>query len=235
MFNYNNDTSAIDNELSSVCEWYILIEMIKTRIFGIDTNLESIMIFYYNKDVYSSSIVSFIIENIFNNNLKSFKKLLKYCVKDIKFNNNIKKLKDIYKVNNWEEYGISFYIINRLSYVIYHDLLCINIQKNDNQLLFPLLKKFFKFIYNCSIYCHCHPHCGVDRDEKKLKEYEGLQQCNCQWHQLFLVVFYFCYKAVTNSGSPSPSPSPCHLLTHNVQPFEKHTINKHIYNILIYI
>ena len=90
----------------------------------------------YEFDLYSSSFISFIISNVFDNDLRSFKKLLKYCVQDIKYNNNIKKLTDIYKLNNFRkkwEYGIAFFLLNRFTYYIYYDLLCISNNKHDVQ------------------------------------------------------------------------------------------------------
>ena len=155
-----------DIDLSSLCEWYILVEMAKTGIFGKDTKLDNC----YGKEVYSSSVVSCIISNIFDNDLSSFKKLLKCCVQDIKFKNDIKKLRDIYANNNNKQgdfdYGIQFYVLNRLTYYVYHDLLLNISMKNDNVLLFPKLKNFFAFLYNFAVYCHCHLHLGADKNDK---------------------------------------------------------------------
>ena len=50
--------------------------------------------------------------------------------------------------------------------------------KNNNDLLFPFLTKFYKFLYNFSIYCHCYTHNGVSNhnngrdDTKRKKEWE---------------------------------------------------------------
>ena len=171
-FDYNqpsNESNDIKPNLSSLCQWYILIEMIKTGIFGNDNRLTSPEDHYYGKDVYDSSVVSFIVANVFDNDLSSFKQLTEYCVQDIKENNDIDHLKNIYGLNdNYGRgyYGISFYILNRLSYVIFHDLLCIDMKKNDDNLndllLFPSLIKFYKFLYNFAIYCHCYPHFGAE-------------------------------------------------------------------------
>ena len=155
-----------ERDLNSLCEWYILVEMAKTGIFGKDTKLDNC----YGKEVYSSSVVSCIISNIFDNDLSSFKKLLKCCVQDIKFKNDIKKLRDIYANNNNKQgdfdYGIQFYVLNRLTYYVYHDLLLNISMKNDNVLLFPKLKNFFAFLYNFAVYCHCHLHLGADKNDK---------------------------------------------------------------------
>ena len=163
IYKYNKN----GNDVSTLCEWYILIAMVKSGIFGNDKKLVEPETYHYEKDVYSSSIVSFVIKHTFNNDLTSFKKLLKCCVQDIKYNNDLKKLKDIYTLNSkYDEYGIQFFVLNRVTYYIYHDLLCISMN-NDSQLLFPSLSTFYKFMYNFSVYCHCHTH-GV------AKEYQGL-------------------------------------------------------------
>ena len=170
IFEYNHTS----NDLSHLCMWYILIQMVKTGCFGNDEKLTEKGTYSYDKDVYSSSIVSLIIKNMFHNDLTSVEKLLQYCVQDIKCNNDIKKLKNIYKLNanadsKWD-YGISFYVLNRLSYVIYHDLLCLNMNKNINEFLFPSLITFYKFLYNFAVYCHCYIHYGV----YSTKQYESL-------------------------------------------------------------
>ena len=116
--------------LSRLCEWYILIDKVRTGTVGEDrqSNKKNT---HYGKDVYSSKLVSLIVSNMFDNDLTSFEKLLKYCVKDIKFMIVIYELNDIH-------------VINRLLYAMYHDLLCVDM-KNDKDLLFPSLMKFFKF------------------------------------------------------------------------------------------
>ena len=174
---YIGITGNSDVDLCGLCERYILISMLKTGIFGDEHTIvpghES------EFDVYSSSIVSFIISNVFDNDLTSLKKLLKYCIQDIKYNNDIKKLKDAYTLNHKKElYGILFFVLNRFTYYIYCDLLCIS-SNNDCQLLFPKLKNFAKFLYNFAVYCHCYTNSGVydarrAEDAQKLKEYEGL-------------------------------------------------------------
>ena len=106
--------------LSRLCEWYILVDIVRTGIFGDDRKLNKKNTHYYGKD-------AFIVSNIFDNDLTSFEKLLEYCVKDIKYNNSVGKVKDIYKLNDIYHrghYGISFYVLNRLTYVmIYYALI----------------------------------------------------------------------------------------------------------------
>ena len=139
---YNSKENSDD--LCSLCERHILISMVKTGIFG---NTDRITPEEEHKfDVYSSSLVSFIIENVFDNDLTSFKKLLKYCVQDIKQNNDLNKLNSIYANNDkyGRDYGIQCYVINRLTYYVFHDLYFIS-NKNDNLLPFPKLKNCLHF------------------------------------------------------------------------------------------
>ena len=176
IYKYNENSDDLC-DLCDLCERYILVSMIKSDIFGYDGKLvKNHENDYGKKDVYSSDIVSFIIKNVFDNDLTSFRKLLKYCVQDLKYNSDISKLKDIYKLNGASYYGIAFYVLNRLSYVLYHDLLCFNTKK-ENNLLFPSMKQFYQFLYDFGVYCHCHTHHGVKhdaKDAKKQKEYQGL-------------------------------------------------------------
>ena len=195
---YNSDGNDID--LSSLCQWYILIEMSKCGIFGkggsddITSNNKDEV--YFGKDVFESSIISSIITNILNNDLTAFGKLADYCVQDIKSNKNIDELKDIYKLNDDSDsgyYGISFYILNRLTYVIFHDLLCININDmnynmdTSDLLLFPSLTRLFKFFYNFSVYCHCYPHSASYNNKTSqlfyIKEYYQLKNTLFEFEQ----------------------------------------------------
>ena len=159
----SKETVETSHDLSHFCQNCIFVSMSKTEIFGKN-----------EKETYDS-IVSRIVSNAFRDDLRSFKKLLEYCVRDIKFNDNMEKMKDVYKLNDEQGkgyYGISFYVLNRLAYVLYHDLSCIEMQ-NYSELLFPL-GTFYDFFYNFAVYCHCHIHCGASDDDTKRKENEGL-------------------------------------------------------------
>ena len=67
----------------------------------------------------------------------------------------MKTLADIYNFNANEgceyDFGIVFYIINRLSFVVFNDLMCYKFNMN-NSLLYPSLQYLFKFLYNFSVY-----------------------------------------------------------------------------------
>ena len=105
--------------------------MIKTVIFGndkkyvVESNNND-----YDNDLYSLKSVSIIISNIFNNDLKSSKKLLQYCGKDIKHKNDCQKLKQIYKLNQIETsllhsdrfiiyYRLSIFFIDECRFILF--------------------------------------------------------------------------------------------------------------------
>ena len=177
------------NDLVNLCKWYILLEMAKTGVFGIDKELIQPGKYCYDEDVQNSKVISLIIEYVFENDLKSFERLIEYCIQDIGYSDNIETLKNVYDRNNKRSeghYGIAFYILNRLTYVIFHDLV------EKNAMLFPKLQKFYQFFVNFSIYCHCYPHNGVenafdDRDDKKFQEYAGLS-----FFSFFCCLMFFC-------------------------------------------
>ena len=97
---YIYDYKGTIDGLITLCEWYILVQIMLTGIFGIDKRLTEVLTDRdcYGQDVSTSSVVSFIISNIFDNDLASFKELITYCIQDIQHNdNNIKKFKKMYK------------------------------------------------------------------------------------------------------------------------------------------
>ena len=140
-------------------------------------------------------------DKIFNNNLESFKKLSEYCVEDIFSNKDLKECKKIYGLNCLRkdndkhdakieeenkkhefEYGIEFYVLNRLSFVIYHDLMCYQLNNNDNnnnnnnrngknKMFFPLLVNFYKFFWNFCVYIHCYPRVHSFPESFYVKQY----------------------------------------------------------------
>ena len=85
-----------------------------------------------------------------------FKKLIGYCVQDISNVINYQMLSS--KDENRHDYPIEQFIVNRLTYVIFHDL---NVYHNDNindkSMLYPNLLTLYKFLYNFSVYCICYP------------------------------------------------------------------------------
>ena len=125
-------------------------------------------------------------KDLFDNDMNEFNQLIKYCLQDLIINqdkndnndnNNNNSILNVYdnNINKKDKrknfcYGIVFFIINRLSFVIFHDLIYYkyhyfnnidtNNISNDSEskvLLFPKLKKFYKFFYNFSVYAHCYP------------------------------------------------------------------------------
>ena len=99
---------------------------------------------------------------LFNNDLTKLDKLLKYCLHDIPDQKNWAINYEMIEFNShqrknseWDT-GITFYIMNRMLFGIFNDLMCYK-HNDDNNVLFPQLKEFFMFMYNFSVYIHCHP------------------------------------------------------------------------------
>ena len=97
--------------------------------------------------------------------LKMFYELVEYCIQDVKEKNfkevyGINTHRDIIKKRNYD-YGIVFYVLNRLSFVVFHDLMYYENRKDNSFIsrsdtaLFPSLIKLFQFLYNYSVFVHC--------------------------------------------------------------------------------
>ena len=147
--------------LGELCQLYLLTNIVQTGIYGavIDSNDDHF-------DTALESVKHELFESEHANGWKQFEKLMKYCVGDIGSNQDLTKCKEIYQLNTNKEwkwnYGICFYIINRLAFVIFHDLVCgknsnSNSDSNGNGMMFPDLVKFYQFFYDFSIYIHCYP------------------------------------------------------------------------------
>ena len=72
IFRYQGNCS----DLFRLCQWYMLVQMVKSNFFGSDEKYLK-RPYHFDKDVYSSEIVTSIISNIFDNDLTAFEKLLK--------------------------------------------------------------------------------------------------------------------------------------------------------------
>ena len=150
----NSKETEMNVNLSDVCQMYILEEIAKitndpkTSIFGEDTD--------------------------------ELNRLSKYCVQDIKLNENLAQCLDVYKMKTTtsvnHDYGIAFFVINRLAFVIFHDLMCLASGNNTNRMMFPDLDEFYKCFYNFSVYIHCYVHRnGQHNDLFYIKEYYHLR------------------------------------------------------------
>ena len=132
---------------------------------------------YYVKEMRDEEIKKFQLSNeaillsikksLFSND-KEFSELVEYCIKDIK-SGETKEFKSIYEIvakdcrkkNDKRDYryGISCFIINRLSHLLFVELIKYERNnKNEKELKFPSLIKFYKFIYNIAIYFHCYSY-----------------------------------------------------------------------------
>ena len=88
-----------------------------------------------------------------------FLKLNRYCVQDISDVMKYKWLEQDHGLDmDTGGYAIQHFIVNRLTYVIFHDL---NVYHDDNiddkSMLYPNLLTLYKFLYNFSVYCICYP------------------------------------------------------------------------------
>ena len=171
----NYDGDKIFKRILSIIRDYIFVEMVHTNIFGrairIDhdgeenpSHEEKLEIRANNKK--ASDLCK---AQLFDGDINQVKQLIAYCTKE--------------NISNIESYTnditcIVPFIVNELSYVVFHDLtidLLNNNDKKDNsnsnsnnnssnsKALFPKLLKFFKFLYNLSCYIYCYPF----QDEKE--------------------------------------------------------------------
>ena len=80
-----------------------------------------------------------------------------------------------YLVRDNFDSGFSNMIGNRLCYGVYHDL-CMYSLNLENEMMFPKLIKFYKFMFNFSIYLHCYPFRKYDDTDISMEEYYYLRQ-----------------------------------------------------------
>ena len=120
---------------------------------------------------------------LFNDDLTKLDKLLEYCLQDIPDQKNWVKNYEMVPYNPYQKKnihwhtGITFYIMNRMLFAMFHDLMCYKHSNGDNgSPLFPQLKEFFMFMYNFCVYIHCYPTDGVRDNELFLvKQYYQLK------------------------------------------------------------
>ena len=124
---------------------------------------------------------------LFDNDLTQFNKLLKHSIKDLlNTSGDINDYKKLFsknyrgRYNNCCDSGLSNIIGNRLCYVIFHDLSMYSLNLS-NEMMFPKLIEFYKFIFNFSIYLHCYPF-KKDHNE------------DMSMHQEYYLVQYFNHK-----------------------------------------
>ena len=150
-FDLVDETVPLNKDrLIELCIEYILNEISQTSIFGrFIVKLDDATEEQKQQEILKREKANKFMKQVLfdNNETKYLTQLFKYCTQDID---------DVGAYSDNKYSGISFYIINRLSYVILHDLLY-NIQTEKKLLLFPNLTKFFMFLYNFSIYFHLNP------------------------------------------------------------------------------
>ena len=158
--------------LRELLKEYIINHIAHTGLFDTQKNrFFSSFSYYSDNEITTEEIKQFQVSNdeillsikksLFSND-KEFSEFVEYCIKDIK-SDKTNKFKSIRKIiaNDCDECdyrcGISYFIINRLSYLLFIELMKYERNnKNTKELLFPSLIKFYKFMYNLSIYIHCY-------------------------------------------------------------------------------
>ena len=86
---------------------------------------------------------------------------------------DINDYKELISYNNNCDSGFSNMIANRLCYAVFYDLSMYSLNLT-NEMMFPQLIKFYKFVFNFSIYLHCFPfHIDPDimQQEYYVREY----------------------------------------------------------------
>ena len=156
----------------------------------------------------------FLIQWLFNGNLDQFKKLIEYCCEDLRERNNVRNMIDIYKDNVKQlrshfgsntQYGIMHFVIARLSYVVFHDLMAYH--NNEQNLYFPKLQKFFQFCYNYSVFIHLTPRNYVkwiNNDDIGTMEPIFLRQYYLLENTLFKNIFGDNINSNYNGDTPVP-------------------------------
>ena len=175
VISYENDSPK---PLSSICCTYLLEELARTNIFGEpfpdtfdntgNTPQERLT---KQKEQLTKGLNNCInnVKRILFDDTTQLEKLFDYCIQDVDYVNSDcdkKKYRKIYHTNHKKYYpdslfsGVCFFIVNRLTFVVFNDLMCSKYKNNNNNsknVLFPQLIKLFKFLFNFSLYTHCYP------------------------------------------------------------------------------
>ena len=153
----NNIFLYDSNQICQLLKEYIIYQLTQTNVFENRNKL---------------------LEYLFNNDFLEFNKLLEYSISDLvkmKTSGHISDYKKSISKDNRYDTGLSNIISNRLCYVIFHDLSMDSLNLS-NEMMFPKLIKFYKFIFNFSIYLHCYPF----EKHPVEQEYYLLQYFNCK-------------------------------------------------------
>ena len=168
---------------ADICLDYFLDIIVQTGIFGyfltdfksIDVTEDEKKQEFTKRDIAMKKML----EILFRNDKTDLLKLMEYCIQDIKCDNN-ENIVDRYDANtrNKEEriiqvdepttqLGIVFYVINRLSYVVFHDLIIFKSksknkssqvsQFSESSMFYPELVKLYQFLYNFCVWNECYP------------------------------------------------------------------------------
>ena len=167
-----------NKSIADICLDYFLDHIIQTGIFG-----------YFVSDFIFTDVkgdektqelkkrdlaMKKMFKILFNNDKSDLLKLMQYCVQDIKcdvdqdvvdrYDANTTNTENIKRVSGEPEtnLGIVFYVINRLSFVVFHDLTIWKLQKENKSssslsMFYPKFVKLYQFLYNFCVWNQCYP------------------------------------------------------------------------------
>ena len=168
----SNKSSGAKREgygLTNLLSSYLLDQFAQTAIFG--TFFEPDPDAHFNVRVSENEMekqaenkknaIKLVKKSLFGDEqgLKQFKKLVEYCLQDI----DVSKIYQSHRKN-----GLVFYVINRLTFVIFHDLMNMKDSNKEKEIMFPKMETLFKFLHNFCIYVHCCPS-SLDQSKNSQK------------------------------------------------------------------
>ena len=186
-FNGDGNGSGSNDKLIDLCCDYLINQFARSGIFGdyvtlrSQLNIDNIQEWdektATNRNKTQTKCKNVLFDNERKDIVEEFQKLIEYSMKDISIENikcwqvNINNdhpptLNSTQKFYLDYDCGLSFVIVNRLAYAVYHDLCLMEKKENQEQeqkqkkkkMMFPKLEKLYKFLYNFSLYFHCYPH-----------------------------------------------------------------------------
>ena len=178
LIKHNNIFVIDSNKICKLLKEYIIDQLTQTNVFGnyFVTRRET-----EKTEKEKIESINKCEEYLFSNDFVEFNELLEYSISDlVNTSGNITDYKKLFSEDNDCDSGFSNIIGNRLCYAIFYDLSMYSLNLPD-EMKFPKLIKFYKFIFNFSIYLHCYP----------FKKYDD---SDISMHQEYYLVQYFKYK-----------------------------------------
>ena len=169
--NKNNNNNSNDNDNLVYKEWNDT-PFQYTGSFALNKDKDKIdakMKKYYlaNNDIILNKCKAV----LFNNNLTKFKQFLNESIKDINLNNIENYVNVDHNDQNQGQFnGLSCFIVNRMSLIVFNDLSYFDRNELGN-VKHPSLLSMYKFLWNFSVYCHCYPFQSAEYEKFYLLQY----------------------------------------------------------------